>query len=175
MGSVDWNIWKPGCRDKRCCRSPHGECGLKSSCLVVFSCVCKSLPAWGVWIEISSRFGVRRECCVGSRMGSEDWNKPMVARSCCVVWSLPAWECGLKFTLFVKHIIISNVTPCVGVWIEINRLYRYRVCDMSLPAWECGLKYHQYAQSGQTWMSLPAWECGLKCLSKSCTNHHIIW
>ena len=33
--------------------------------------------------------------------------------------SLPAWECGLKFALHSNYPMMSNVTPCVGVWIEI--------------------------------------------------------
>ncbi len=33
-----------------------------------------------------------------------------------------------------------NVTPCVGVWIEIPLDNRYAELFKSLPAWECGLK-----------------------------------
>ena len=33
-------------------RSPHGECGLKSGSERNFVCEIRSLPAWGVWIEI---------------------------------------------------------------------------------------------------------------------------
>ena len=32
------------------------------------------------------------------------------------------------------------VTPCVGVWIEILTVLVEVMCVMSLPAWECGLK-----------------------------------
>ena len=34
----------------------------------------------------------------------------------------------------------SPVTPCVGVWIEINFDHKYSFTLTSLPAWECGLK-----------------------------------
>ena len=34
----------------------------------------------------------------------------------------------------------SPVTPCVGVWIEIDEGKPIAVAGMSLPAWECGLK-----------------------------------
>ncbi len=34
--------------------------------------------------------------------------------------SLPAWECGLKFDGFLGTVLPENVTPCVGVWIEIG-------------------------------------------------------
>ena len=41
--------------------------------------------------------------------------------------SLPLWECGLKF--FVHYVIssIGEVTPFMGVWIEIT--------DMTVDAW----------------------------------------
>ena len=38
----------------RLCRSPHGECGLKSFVLSIWLSAIVSLPAWGVWIEIHS-------------------------------------------------------------------------------------------------------------------------
>ena len=34
-----------------------------------------------------------------------------------------------------------DVTPRVGVWIEIDRLTDMSSLNQSLPAWECGLKY----------------------------------
>ena len=35
--------------------------------------------------------------------------------------SLPAWECGLKYYTMPLALQIYQVTPCVGVWIEINK------------------------------------------------------
>ncbi len=35
-------------------------------------------------------------------------------------WSLPAWECGLKYVVSSKEGMDTSVTPCVGVWIEIT-------------------------------------------------------
>ena len=52
-------------------------------------------PLVGVWIEILMKLTIRY-----------------------IVWSLPLWECGLKYCL---------LTLLIGV-------------DMSLPLWECGLK-----------------------------------
>ena len=38
-----------------------------------------------------------------------------------------------------------EVTPLVGVWIEILYVVRYDVGSLSsLPLWECGLKYSDY-------------------------------
>ena len=55
------------------------------------------------------------------------------------------------------------VTPCVGVWIEIA--YSWTALTRSggsLPAWECGLKFLKVRLTAGTRRSLPAWECGLK-------------
>ena len=51
----------------------------------------------GVWIEISWTY--------------ENWIFSDA--------SLPAWECGLKFYPVRKNVHCGDVTPCVGVWIEI--------------------------------------------------------
>ena len=82
---------------------------------------------------------------------------------------------------------LQDVTPCVGVWIEIlSREELAAIAKESLPAWECGLKYEKavkmrkmtdvtpcvgvWIEMGQalyhpsTPQSLPAWECGLKSL-----------
>ena len=32
--------------------------------------------------------------------------------------SHPAWVCGLKRPIFQKLLALTDVTPCVGVWIE---------------------------------------------------------
>ena len=34
--------------------------------------------------------------------------------------SLPAWECGLKSSGIESNRLRPDVTPCVGVWIEIK-------------------------------------------------------
>ncbi len=38
------------------------------------------------------------------------------------IMSLPAWECGLKFVYGKSSDELFVVTPCVGVWIEIQIL-----------------------------------------------------
>ena len=54
--------------------------------------------------------------------------------------SLPAWECGLKFPSWLYSNCPDQVTPCVGVWIEIANARNASHRSVSLPAWECGLK-----------------------------------
>ena len=39
--------------------------------------------------------------------------------------SHPAWVCGLKQISWIVIIIIINVTPCVGVWIETFKRFRW--------------------------------------------------
>ena len=34
--------------------------------------------------------------------------------------SHPAWVCGLKLGLRKGYVLLADVTPCVGVWIETN-------------------------------------------------------
>ena len=53
-------------------------------------------PFVGVWIEIDQKSG---------HVGS--W------------WSLPLWECGLKYHIDQVIIGCKCVAPFVGVWIEI--------------------------------------------------------
>ena len=134
-----------------CCRSPHGECGLKYICLnshcyhlrrsphgecglkfprhPSMNCWAVSLPAWGVWIEIYS-----------------------AVKNCSFSKSLPAW----------------------GVWIEIGCDCRgYSWMYSRSPHGECGLKY------GSPWLldfekgRSPHGECGLKfCFGVGCVIGH---
>ncbi len=81
------------------------------------ACQSRVTPFVGVWIEI---YGHRN--CSGRH------------------WSLPSWECGLKWE--------EELQP--------NGSY------MSLPSWECGLKWIKNLTVSTDDVSLPSWECGLK-------------
>ena len=74
-------------------------------------------PFVGVWIEIDQKSG---------HVGS--W------------WSLPLWECGLKYHIDQVIIGCKCVAPFVGVWIEIYLKIQIDYNLKSLPLWECGLK-----------------------------------
>ena len=55
-----------------------------------------------------------------------------------------------------------KVTPLVGVWIEIV-YFKCNSCHKgSLPLWECGLKSVNIYYGVDVEPSLPLWECGLK-------------
>ena len=81
-------------------------------------------PLVGVWIEIlyEIKQDFRQdpslplwECGLKSKDISSSIHK---------IVSLPLWECGLKSGLKVKDDTILDVTPLVGVWIEIPFLPR---------------------------------------------------
>ena len=97
--------------------------------------------------------------------------------------SLPSWECGLKSMYLLGVSVICDVTPFLGVWIEIYETSIIPDAVWSLPSWECGLKFCQWNQQRKdrvtpflgVWIeidpppeikakirSLPSWECGLK-------------
>ena len=76
-------------------------------------------PLVGVWIEISMKYLEKGhpkrslplwEC----GLKSDRRNKRR-----CMYRSLPLWECGLKLEITHYMLIMEEVTPLVGVWIEI--------------------------------------------------------
>ena len=54
--------------------------------------------------------------------------------------SHPAWVCGLKHPAIVPIRQVTEVTPCVGVWIETEIKIGRENLLKSHPAWVCGLK-----------------------------------
>ena len=57
---------------------------------------------------------------------------------------------------------MDEVTPCVGVWIEMyTRLWQslYRKVTPCVGVW---IEIFFITKTTAYWLSLPAWECGLK-------------
>ena len=81
---------------------PAWECGLKYLQSIFYYEKDMSLPAWECGLKYSVRL-------------VENWM---------YTGSLPAWECGLKQSE-TNHYCPDEirVTPCVGVWIEIQNVY----------------------------------------------------
>ena len=99
-------------------------------------------------------------------------------------WSLPLWECGLKFLRQIPVQMDHKVTPLVGVWIEIgDRSVLLRLCVVTplVGVWiEIPKNLRTRKKPSVTplvgvWIeifiirrntigggSLPLWECGLK-------------
>ena len=76
--------------------------------------------------------------------------------------SHPAWVCGLKLSEHTLYSGMTQVTPCVGVWIETFRIASNRSLSSSHPAWVCGLKPVIRLSAFTHPKSHPAWVCGLK-------------
>ena len=96
------------------CHSPHGECGLKW--IRSHACIpCgRSLPAWGVRVEI---------CCRRSS------RQPPRRHS-------PHGECGLKFADVLDGYNRTHESlPAWGVRVEIASFRSSRSSSWSLPAW----------------------------------------
>ena len=84
----------------------------------------------GVWIEIESikEFGFTQPSLPAWECGLK--SNPTSKQSGLFV-SLPAWECGLKSGFWRYMVDGSPVTPCVGVWIEMDYRQVIRVTNKS--------------------------------------------
>ena len=49
--------------------------------------------------------------------------------------------CGLKQEEDIQVLRVSEVTPCMGVWIETHKAQQASYEAMSHPVWVCGLKH----------------------------------
>ena len=94
-----------------------------------------SLPAWGVWIEISVN-----AVSLASRLRHS-----------------PHGECGLKSKLMCLISRQKRSLPAWGVWIEIGRDRRNDRKVWSLPAWGVWIEICANSFPSFTSWSLPAW------------------
>ena len=125
-------------------RSPHGECGLKSTYGNAISILPWSLPAWGVWIEITDRV-----IC------------DLIKRS------LPAWGVWIEMALRIYAGCLIASLPAWGVWIEIlEKSSRIRTISSRSPHGECGLKLALPALVNPIMRSLPAWGVWIEIVPK---------
>ena len=58
--------------------------------------------------------------------------------------------------------VADNVTPCVGVWIEIEMASKKKKMEPVTPCVGVWIEISLSIPTGTTNLSLPAWECGLK-------------
>ena len=116
-----------------CGRSPQGECGLKYDKSQHAGRFRASLPARGVWIEIS--------------LGLVPW--PEYA-------SLPARGVWIEISRATMYGISSTSLPARGVWIEISTSTCIRSGTRRSPQGECGLKSVSRVKVFCSAWSLPA-------------------
>ena len=88
--------------------------------------------------------------------------------------SHPAWVCGLKLSEHTLYSGMTQVTPCVGVWIETFRIASNRSLSSSHPAWVCGLKQAIAKSRYFALESHPAWVCGLKLQEAKNNNFRLV-
>ena len=134
---------------------PSWECGLKYQQWLLRCSLLFVTPFVGVWIEICihSTQLTPKECHslrgsvdwnsfgeqfysnkVGhSLRGSVDWNFYRSMMGYKLTPSLPSWECGLKYNSNKQRDRRSEVTPFVGVWIEILNWRNIQRCKLVTP------------------------------------------
>ena len=118
-GSVDWNDYSYNAICFSVLSLPSWECGLKCNLSELLWFPTRVTPFVGVWIEIEVRRREWEKCRSHSLRGSVDWNGGIYLSENKDGTSLPSWECGLKSTNSVACPWQFQVTPFVGVWIEI--------------------------------------------------------
>ena len=87
--------------------------------------VCHSLRGSVDWNVICQAICIRSTG--HSLRGSVDWNKVNVIPPQAQYLSLPSWECWLKLMISQSQMISADVTPFVGVLIEIVELLMFVV------------------------------------------------
>ena len=95
------------------CHSPHGECGLKYVSRYHKTVTSWSLPAWGVWIEISGS-----STSSGGKVSLPAWGvwieiDVTEVENVVDVGHSPHGECGLKFR-YPDLQMPEQVTPRMG-------------------------------------------------------------
>ena len=164
-GCVDWNSYRLGNKDTKCCRTLHGCVDWNLSDVSFFLHVTQVAPFTGAWIEIIHE---RIKALLFTRRtlhGCVDWNvkygkRPLVYASRtlhgCVDWNFLYPACGnggmvvAPFTgAWIEIIPIENVlgqkirvAPFTGAWIEIIRsVFPFLFLFSSHPSRVRGLKW----------------------------------
>ena len=78
-------------------------------------------------------------------------------------WSLPLWERGLKYEVNqILDLVVCEVAPLVGAWIEINLLESLGIQDDVAPLVGAWIEITTNISNIPSLTSLPLWERGLK-------------
>ena len=104
--------------------SPQGECGLKLVKLVDSLVCSQSLPARGVWIEISWPWNRQRQASRHSPQGECGLKLIEIEATARKDGShSPQGECGLKYDPLRHHGGDVESLPARGVWIEMDTAF----------------------------------------------------
>ena len=150
--------------------SPHGECGLKSSKSPSLLNNFASLPARGVWVEISSP----SPSLIGSLslpargVWVEIWHRPPCRRPSGS--HSPHGECGLKF-LFLSFGLgrVLGHSPHGECGLKLSRPDLLCRQGGHSPHGECGLKFRLRDEAPPLPGHSPHGECGLKLHDRTAT------
>ena len=104
----------------------------------------KSLPAWGVRVEISRR-------------DSPEW----------IPRHSPHGECGLKYTPFDRKPVDRTSLPAWGVRVEIGSGTGIAAAPSSLPVWGVRVEIWPGSSAMAAPQSLPAWGVRVEILNAS--------
>ena len=118
---------------------PSWVCGLKQCCTPIAGSDYKSHPSWVCGLKLQNV------------IANVNFNV-----------SHPSWVCGLKPLICFVGIMLTKVTPFVGVWIETWEPDNQSEFPGSHPSWVCGLKHLALARGCSDEVSHPSWVCGLK-------------
>ena len=130
------------------CRSPCGGRGLKSivTCGAVMWFV--SLPVWGAWIEIKTRF----------------------VRFLIRLLSLPVWGAWIEIalTLLYDPHYQYRRSPCGGRGLKFDNVVCIEVTVLSLPVWGAWIEINRYCKLPADPSSLPVWGAWIEMRAVFC-------
>ena len=127
--------------------------------LVIGDDEARSLPAWGVWIEISAEWYALR--CIARRSPHGECGLKSAGGSLghTLGESLPAWGVWIEISVSAASLTPRMVSlPAWGVWIEIpSPRVKIQTRYRRSPHGECGLKLTREEAEAALRRSLPAW------------------
>ena len=112
---------------------PSWECGLKFNFGWNENGTFSSLPSWECGLKFFVIITQKTYWQRHSLRGSVDWNFYRSMMGYKLTPSLPSWECGLKYNSNKQRDRRSEVTPFVGVWIEILNWRNIQRCKLVTP------------------------------------------
>ena len=80
--------------------------------------------------------------------------------------SLPLWERGLKYGIYIPSECRADVAPLVGAWIEINEIMKIISEEKVAPLVGAWIEIRNMYDIHDIHESLPLWERGLKLIAK---------
>ena len=116
---VDWNWKMRSWKLKASCHLPQGRCGLKYLDPWRRRSRHASPSARKVWIEMERSVEWGQATAVTFRKEGVDWNLCVCHAETPLFCHLPQGRCGLKYKVWLQHLVNSLSPSARKVWIEI--------------------------------------------------------